>query len=211
MALAAIGQVVVGSYMAWPSKEARREYCRAYYLRNAETIKARSKARAERVKTDPELFAREQTVARERARRKAAMKPPSPPRALKAPVNRYADPNYRESCQQRATQTYLSKRDDIVWRMLGGAKQRARRDERSFELLREDIVVPSNCPICEVVLVSAPGRYISASPTLDRINNAQGYERGNVAVICMQCNRVKADASAELHERIAAYMRKGGQ
>lgn len=98
--------------------------------------------------------------------------------------------------------------NNLVGELLSRAKQRAAKNGRKFELTPEDIRIPERCPICSVVLVSAPGRAIASSPTLDRTNNALGYEQGNVAVICYQCNRVKADASAELHERIAAYMRE---
>lgn len=46
------------------------------------------------------------------------------------------------------------------------------------------------------------------SPTLDRINPKGGYVRGNVALICWRCNRLKSDATAaELH-RIAYWMER---
>jgi hypothetical protein len=42
-------------------------------------------------------------------------------------------------------------------------------------------------------------------PTLDRINNDEGYIRGNVAIISFRANRIKSDASADELQAIANY------
>lgn len=47
----------------------------------------------------------------------------------------------------------------------------------------------------------------SDSASLDRVDNTVGYVEGNVAVICRRCNRIKADATADELEAIAAYIR----
>lgn len=44
------------------------------------------------------------------------------------------------------------------------------------------------------------------SPTLDRINTHLGYVRGNVALICWRCNRLKSDASSDELRMIANWM-----
>ncbi len=46
--------------------------------------------------------------------------------------------------------------------------------------------------------------------TLDRLNNAWGYEPGNVAVLSMAANRAKSTLRAHELERIAAWMRRHG-
>ena len=47
-----------------------------------------------------------------------------------------------------------------------------------------------------------------ASPSVDRIRGELGYVRGNICVISWRANKLKADATAEELEAIAAYIRK---
>jgi hypothetical protein len=51
------------------------------------------------------------------------------------------------------------------------------------------------------------GRMHDASPTLDKVDNAKGYVRGNCHVISWRANRLKSDGNADEHEKIAAYIR----
>ncbi len=44
------------------------------------------------------------------------------------------------------------------------------------------------------------------SPTIDRINSSRGYEPGNIEVISWRANRMKGDATAEEHRKIADRM-----
>lgn len=46
------------------------------------------------------------------------------------------------------------------------------------------------------------------SPSLDRINNKKGYVKGNVAVISMRANHVKADGTTAELTAIANFMQK---
>lgn len=53
-------------------------------------------------------------------------------------------------------------------------------------------------------------RALDSSPTLDRLNNAWGYERGNIVVLSMKANRTKGSCTARELETIAAWMRRNG-
>ena len=44
------------------------------------------------------------------------------------------------------------------------------------------------------------------SPSFDRVNNAKGYVRGNVQIICKECNRRKGDLTPELLIRLQTYL-----
>jgi hypothetical protein len=49
-----------------------------------------------------------------------------------------------------------------------------------------------------------------ASPSLDRINPAWGYQPGNIAVISYRANRAKGGMRAEELDQIASWMRGKG-
>jgi hypothetical protein len=80
--------------------------------------------------------------------------------------------------------------------MLGRAKQRAKRLGVPFDLSREDVAIPENCPALGLKLAVGYGRSGSASPSLDRIDPSKGYVKGNVAVISQRANQIKNDATA---------------
>jgi len=93
-------------------------------------------------------------------------------------------------------------------RLLYGVRCNARRRGIEFSLCREDIVIPNKCPVLGIDLDWSAGAFSPPYPTIDRINNAKGYIRGNVAIISWQANRLKGDASIEDLEAILVYMRK---
>lgn len=94
------------------------------------------------------------------------------------------------------------------------AKQRATRRGQPFSLTVDDVkaVWPADgmCPVLGIELRKAGVRSTDQSPTLDRLNNAWGYEPGNVAVVSMRANRIKGNASASELERVAGWMKSRG-
>lgn len=68
----------------------------------------------------------------------------------------------------------------------------------------------NRCPVLGIELEKGRGRQRNSSPTLDRINAAWGYQKGNIAVISWRANRLKNDGTAEELERIAHWMRGRG-
>ncbi len=96
---------------------------------------------------------------------------------------------------------------DTAYRMYRGARQRARDQNIPFEITREDILVPEQCPICNVFMSHAPnGGGNSISYTLDKVKPHLGYVKGNISVICKLCNSTKGSGDAELHRKIADYI-----
>lgn len=89
-----------------------------------------------------------------------------------------------------------SHRSDPALSMLRSAKARAKKRGLAFDLTREDIAIPSLCPVLGIELVQGVwSGFIDSSPTLDRIDSAGGYTRGNVVVISWRANRIKCDAT----------------
>ncbi len=95
---------------------------------------------------------------------------------------------------------------DYIFR---NARGRARKRGLRFD---DDVLVlarvpPLRCPCCDVELDYRIGVGQSPrTPSLDRTVSSDGYVIGNVAIICMRCNAIKNDGSAEEHRRIADYI-----
>lgn len=75
------------------------------------------------------------------------------------------------------------------------AKLRARKRNLEFDLSTEDIKIPKTCPCCGVKIQFNIGKHQPNSVTLDRVDNAKGYTKNNVVVLCRKCNRQKSDAT----------------
>lgn len=76
--------------------------------------------------------------------------------------------------------------------------------------------VRTHCECCGEVLSyhqrpkdrpNATGKHHPRGPSLDRVDNTGGYTKGNVSVICFECNRIKGPWTLEQHENVARYMR----
>lgn len=92
--------------------------------------------------------------------------------------------------------------------MIRSARLRARRQSVPFRLTEDDFKIPTHCPVLEIKLESNKGRARDTSPSLDKIIPEFGYVPENVRVISWRANRIKADGTADEHERIASFMRK---
>ena len=105
------------------------------------------------------------------------------------------------------------KRKHVAARLLYHSKWRAKRDGLEFNLTSDDIVVPLTCPLLGIPLVL---HYYSkftkggdpAAPSLDRIDPAKGYVKGNVAVISYRANSLKRDANVAELETLVKNLRK---
>lgn len=97
--------------------------------------------------------------------------------------------------------------EKALWK---GARTRAQKSGREFNLSIDDIVVPALCPVLGIPLIVGVGRPGASdnSPTLDRIDNSKGYVRGNVEVMSWRANRLKNDASIEELELIITHMKR---
>ena len=92
---------------------------------------------------------------------------------------------------------------------LAVAKNRARKKNLSFSLtggwLRAN--TPEHCPCCSIPMQRGGDR--STSPSIDRMDNTQGYEPSNCWIICFSCNEVKSSSlsPAQLQEQAARALR----
>ncbi len=79
------------------------------------------------------------------------------------------------------------------------AKKRAKRKDIVFTILKEEIHIPSHCPLLGIPLMKNPnGRYQwDNSATIDKIDNNKGYVVGNVWVVSSLANLIMSSATAE--------------
>jgi hypothetical protein len=119
-----------------------------------------------------------------------------------------------ECDRQGAKRRKRKARSVPAFRLWEIARSRAQVNMVPFTITEQDIraVWPSNglCPVFGMPLEAGIGFSHDGSPTLDRLNPAWGYERGNIAVISHKANRAKSGLTAEELERIARWMRLVG-
>jgi len=85
------------------------------------------------------------------------------------------------------------------------ASRRAKRKGIEFNIEPSDIVIPDKCLILNIDLIKNETDCHGPkdnSPSLDRINNNEGYIKGNIRIISNRANRIKADSSMDEIEKI---------
>lgn len=100
----------------------------------------------------------------------------------------------RQTMGQRTTLHGLSRTPEYA--MWVDARKRARAHAIPFAIAVSDIRISDVCPILGIPLVSGAGIKSPNTPTLDRVNNENGYVPGNIAVISWRANKLKSDATA---------------
>ena len=114
--------------------------------------------------------------------------------------------NKRNRKYYRTTRSDQYRKDPIQY-LLKVAESRAKKYGVTFSVIREDIEVPTHCPITGEKL-DVLTNDMSSGMSLDKIDNTQGYVKGNVCVISRKANRLKSDGSIEDFRKIIAYMEK---
>jgi hypothetical protein len=77
------------------------------------------------------------------------------------------------------------------------AKFRATKQGIPFDLVKEDIKIPKECPVLHIPLVVGVRKSHANSPSLDRIVPSLGYVKGNIHVISHRANQIKSNATPE--------------
>jgi hypothetical protein len=81
-------------------------------------------------------------------------------------------------------------------RILRFTKYHAKRTNQEFNLEESDIKIPTHCPYLGVKITTeyGDGRKDS-NASIDKIDPARGYIKGNVQIISFKANRMKNDAT----------------
>jgi hypothetical protein len=94
--------------------------------------------------------------------------------------------------------------------LLSSARNRARLKGIPFDLKVEDIVIPELCPVLGIPLTRNMGNHggTTSSATIDRIVPEKGYVKGNIQVMSMLANNMKANASKEQLLKFANWVKE---
>jgi hypothetical protein len=125
----------------------------------------------------------------------------------------------RDKILERHKKYYEANRDKMLeWKkeyheanreklMIQGARKRARKKGLPFDLVLEDIIIPTHCPVLGIPLERSSGVSGPKSPSLDRIVPELGYVKGNVVVISNKANTIKTNATPEEVLAVALWLR----
>lgn len=91
----------------------------------------------------------------------------------------------------------------------GSARERARRYALPIDIDKNYVrsIVPAVCPVFGTPFEFLGKRLRPESPSLDRIDPAKGYVRGNVAIISLRANAIKSNACWQDIQRVADWLR----
>jgi hypothetical protein len=106
---------------------------------------------------------------------------------------------YYKNNTLKGYQKSWTKRNPVAY-LLRIAKHRAKKRGIKFNLTKDDIVLPTHCPVLGIKLevnfdTGAGGK--DSSYSLDRIDSSKGYIPGNVQVISNKANSMKFTATEE--------------
>lgn len=100
-----------------------------------------------------------------------------------------------DKARERALKDYQKQKDwPIEKHLYLKARDRARTEGWEFTITLEDVVVPEKCPYLSVSFIPHDRNW---GQSLDRIDSAKGYIKGNVQVISRLANRMKSNATEQ--------------
>ena len=91
--------------------------------------------------------------------------------------------------------------------MLRKARNRAKKRNIYFNLTLNDFHIGEKCPILGTPFKVGLDNWQN-SPSLDRIDNRRGYEKGNVIVVCTMANSIKNQATPSQIKKVADFYEK---
>lgn len=105
---------------------------------------------------------------------------------------------------------YMRSRRTESWSKvkLGELKCRAKKLGLEFDIDENDLTLPDRCPIFGTKLECGVGKQTGNSPSVDRIDNAKGYVKGNVIVVSQRANSLKRDASLDELRRLVDFYKQ---
>jgi hypothetical protein len=108
-----------------------------------------------------------------------------------------------------------NKTEDPMKFLLAAAKCRAKKEGVPFNLTREDLQLPTHCPVFGMELkyggTGVTERGYGASPnaaSIDRVDGKLGYTKDNVSIISWKANAAKCKLSVEELIKLADYFAK---
>lgn len=99
------------------------------------------------------------------------------------------------------------RKSDPIGYIINQARYRAKLQNKEFSIKKEELVVPTHCPIMGIPLFFTEGKRGPNSFSIDRVDNTKGYITGNVRVISFLANSRKGDMTIEQIEKLYKYVK----
>lgn len=96
-------------------------------------------------------------------------------------------------CLRKSQGGFAHTREHRLW---NSARNRCKKSGMEFSISREDIIIPTHCPLLGIKISLDDGE-MATSPSLDRKDASKGYVPENVWVISHRANQIKNDATKE--------------
>lgn len=109
--------------------------------------------------------------------------------------------------EYRRLESLVRRVEDPIRYLLNQARYRAKKRGLEFEIVQEELEIPSHCPVFGIPLFFKAGRRGPNSFSIDRIDNSKGYTKGNVRIISFKANQYKGNMTIEEVENLLAYMK----
>jgi hypothetical protein len=118
-------------------------------------------------------------------------------------------PRYREK-EYLATKARRSNPEGWAKSRISALRHKAKKLGMDFNIICEDILPPTLCPVFGMPLRLLGGRdgfqALPNSASVDRVDNKLGYVKGNVRVISNRANLLKKDATVEELRKLADWI-----
>lgn len=122
-------------------------------------------------------------------------------------MNKYGV-SYKDNPKEyKRRQSLDRRRKDPVGYLLTQVKCRAKRLGHEFDLEKDDLIVPTHCPVFGIPLFITEGQRGPNSFSIDRVDNSKGYTKENTRVISFLANSRKGDLSLDQIEALYKYMK----
>lgn len=116
--------------------------------------------------------------------------------------SKWQDPEYREYKRRKYYERWQK---NWAAQKIIQLQARAKKSCIEFSIDESDIVLPEFCPIFGIKLQQGVGKQSNCSPSVDRIDPAKGYVKGNVVVVSNRANSIKREATIEELKKIVAF------
>lgn len=109
--------------------------------------------------------------------------------------------------EYRRQQNLEMRRKDPIRYLLNQIRYRCRKSGQECSVVKEDLEIPTHCPVFGIPLFFTPGKRSKNSFSLDRKDNSKGYTKENTRVISFWANQMKGDMTIEQVEALLKYMK----
>ena len=115
-------------------------------------------------------------------------------------------PSKDKAVLARNRKTYYTKYPEA--KLLDSARRRAQTSNISFSLKREDISIPTHCPVFGFKLEFNTGKQQFNNASIDRIDNDVGYHKDNIVVVSVKANFMKRNGTLQDLKQLYQYYKE---